>query len=166
MNTLSSNFKYNGLYISNNKNNLIIKNLHQNTLNINSNINEIKKKIEITQTRLSLLEESTNRKLYDLFEQLKIILSKLPSKEENKNKFYNTSSNFYSHKYSKDNSISKIVLNNITKKRTNSFSKKNLNNSNNINSKIRLMIQKEYFDNNATNEGNHFAPLSLNVDKK
>jgi hypothetical protein len=157
VNNLSTNIKYNGLYISDNKNNLI-KNSNQNIIDINNNINELTNKIENTQIKVNLLEETTNRKLNEIHEQLKIILSKLPYNKENeetKNTFYNTTNNFYT----QEMDLSKKFLNS---NKNNLNSKRVLNNSNgSVEPKIKILLQND--DNNI---GNHFAPLAMKIEKK
>ena len=108
-NNLSLNDKFNRLYISDNKNNLI-KNPYKNTLDINNDTNELMKKIENIYLKFNILEETTNRKLKEIYDQLKLISSKLPYNQENEEinkRFYNSTNNFYIH----GNKLSKTFLN-------------------------------------------------------
>ena len=137
--------------IKNNENNILIygnnnKILYQNLFNINNNINQLAKLIEGTQIKCDLLEEKTNKKLFELNEQLKSIFLKISNKEKN----------FVFHYEKKE-------LNSFPFNQTNNNpSKKELNKSNN-NTKIRLMIENNFYENN---KGNHFAALSLNGETK
>ena len=104
------------------------------------------------------MEETTNRKLNEIHDQLKIILSKIPYNKENeetKNTFYNTTNNFYTHEMD----LSKKFLNS---NKNNLNSKRFLNNSNStVEPKIKVLLQND--DNNI---GNHFAPLAMKIEKK
>ena len=69
--------------------------------------------------------------------------------------------NFYNHNSLEENEISKALLNSIVNKKNNSIPKKVVNS--NINSRIRLLKQNQ--TNNNIKVGNHFAPLSMEIDK-
>ncbi len=135
-------------------------NNEKNLDSIKLNITELVKKIDGTQIKMNLLEERTNKKLNDINEQLKSILSKISI--ESKKKFYHTINNFYSHNSLEEKEISKTFLNSIVNKKNNSNPKKVVNNSS-INSRIRLLKQNQA--NNNIKIGNHFAPLSMEIDK-
>ena len=165
---LTPKIKYNDLFINNikdAKNNIKnnVNDNHNNNINIfdsnKININELIKKIDGTQIKMNLLEERTNKKLNDINEQLKSILSKI-NVETNK-KFYHTTNNFYNHNSLEEKDISKALLNTIINKKNNSIPKKTVNN--NINSRIRLLKQNQ--NNNNIKIANHFAPLSMEIDK-
>ena len=128
----------------NSLNNNINKILYPNLFNINNNINQLTKLIEGTQIKCDLLEEKTNKKFLELNEQLKKIIFKISNRDKNIVFDY------------ENNEINSFPIN----KTTNNLTKKELNKSNN-NTKIRLMIENDFYDNK---KGNHFAPLSLNCD--
>ena len=171
---LTPKVKYNELFVNNikNKNNNINVNNNTNKNNNNNdnnneknldsiklNITELVKKIDGTQIKMNLLEERTNKKLNDINEQLKTILSKISG--QSKKKLYHTMNNFYNHNSLEENEISKALLNSIVNKKNNSIPKKVVNS--NINSRIRLLKQNQ--TNNNIKVGNHFAPLSMEIDK-
>ncbi len=80
----------------------------------------------------------------ELNEQLKIILFKISNRDKN---------NVFDYE---KNELNSFPIN----KANNNLTKKELNKSNN-NTKIRLMIENDFYDNK---KGNHFAALSLNCD--